>query len=81
MNIKGPFVATVEMDGPFKIETKPHAIAAKEVLPVEVPATVEKHINIRQITIAIIILVILAGVWAVGRKKSKPANKTKIKMR
>ena len=64
-------MATVEIDGPFKIETKPHTIAAKEVLPVEVPSATEKHIKIRQITIAIIILVIVAGVWAVRRKKEQ----------
>lgn len=62
------------MDGPFKIETKPHAIAAKEALPVEFPSAVEKHINIRQITIAIIILAIVAGVWVVGRKKEQASE-------
>jgi hypothetical protein len=67
--VKGPFVAVVEIGGPFKVETKPHTIAAKIIPPEEVPTAAAEKMN--RIKIAVGLAVVITVIVIAGLAKRK----------
>jgi hypothetical protein len=65
-------VATVEIDGPFKIETKPHTIAAREIPPTEAPTAVTTKRICRRVAVTILVIVIGAfGLATLVKRRGK----------
>ena len=66
-------MAAVEVDGPFKIETKPHTIAAKVIPPEEVPTVETKKLVAPGIWVVVAVIVFIAivivGLAARGKKQ------------